>query len=75
VGREIFQLMEDVFLALRLDDFWAHPDNRGWAMQFTNWARSPILREVWMTSRDIFGRRFAHFCSQRLGLPVKAAGG
>lgn len=34
------ELIQDTFLDLRLDDFWEHPDNRGWAMLFTLWARS-----------------------------------
>jgi hypothetical protein len=32
--------MENVFLDLRLDDFWDHPDNRGWAVVFMRWAGS-----------------------------------
>jgi len=69
VGLELIQLMEDAFLDLRLDDFWEHPDNRGWAMLFTEWARSPLFREVWVGTRRTFGIRFEYFCEQRLGLP------
>jgi hypothetical protein len=69
IGLEMIQLMEDTFLDLRLDDFWDHPDNRGWAMLFTKWAHSPIFRAVWVNSRRTFGIRFEYFCEERLGLP------
>jgi hypothetical protein len=65
---ELVQLMENVFLDLRLDDFWEHPDNRGWAMLFMGWARSPVFRSVWNRSRRTFGIRFEYFCEERLGL-------
>ena len=68
-GLELIQLMEDVFLDLRLDDFWDNPDNRGWAMLFMRWARSPRFREIWKQSRRMFGIRFEYFCDSRLGLP------
>jgi hypothetical protein len=65
---ELIQLMENVFLDLQLDDFWQHPDNRGWVMLFNGFARSPKFRETWNRSRSTFGIRFEYFCSQRLGL-------
>lgn len=65
---ELVQLMENAFLDLRLDDFWDHPDNRGWAMLFMAWARSPVFRTVWRRTRRTFGIRFEYFCEERLGL-------
>jgi hypothetical protein len=65
---EMIQLMENVFLDLRLDDFWTHPDNRGWAILFMQWARSHRFRQIWNESRCTFGIRFEHFCAARLGL-------
>jgi hypothetical protein len=65
---ELIQLMENVFINLRLDDFWEHPDNRGWAMLFTMWAKSPRFRTVWNKMRRTFGIRFEYFCGHRLGL-------
>lgn len=65
---QLLQLMECVFLDLRLDDFWDHPDNRGWAMLFSSWAKSPRLRAVWDESRHTYGIRFEYFCGERLGL-------
>lgn len=68
LGLELIQLMENVFLDLRLDDFWSHPDNRGWAILFMRWARSPRLREIWQETRRTYGIRFEYFCEARLGL-------
>ncbi|MGA2889398.1 MAG: patatin-like phospholipase family protein [Terracidiphilus sp.] len=68
IGLELIQLMENVFLDLRLDDFWEHPDNRGWAILFMRWARSPRLRLIWEKTRRTFGIRFEYFCHARLGL-------
>jgi hypothetical protein len=65
---ELLQLMENVFLELRLDDFWDHPDNRGWAMLFTMWAQSDKFRTVWASTRRTYGIRFEYFCDRYLGL-------
>jgi hypothetical protein len=65
---ELIQHMENVFLALRLDDFWEHPDNRGWTVMFRTWAKSPTFRLAWQRSRELYGIRFVHFCQQHLGL-------
>ncbi|HEY3835038.1 MAG TPA: patatin-like phospholipase family protein [Bryobacteraceae bacterium] len=65
---ELLQLMENAFLDLRLDDFWEHPDNRGWAMFFHMCARSPKFRAVWNKVRSTYGIRFEYFCNQHLGL-------
>ena len=65
---ELFQLMENVFFELRLDEFWTHPDNRGWITLFAMWAKSPTFRAAWERSSRTFGIRFGHFCHQRLGL-------
>ncbi|HLI75894.1 MAG TPA: hypothetical protein VKV02_03035, partial [Acidobacteriaceae bacterium] len=68
IGLELLQFMEDVFLDLRLDDSWEHPDNRGWAMLFMSWARSPRFRQIWQGTHRTFGIRFEYFCERRLGL-------
>lgn len=65
---ELIQLMEDVFMDLRLDDFWEHPDNRGWAILFMRWARSPKFQSIWRLTHRTFGIRFEYFCAARLGL-------
>lgn len=65
---ELTQLMENVFIDLRLDAFWNHPDNRDWAMLFSGWARSPIFRAAWKDIHRTYGIRFEYFCEERLGL-------
>lgn len=65
---QVAQLMEDVFVDLELDDFWEHPDNRGWAIMFMRWARSERFRLYWRQINRTFGIRFEYFCSSRLGL-------
>lgn len=57
IGLELIQLMEDVFLDLRLDDFWEPPENRGWAVLFMRWARSARFRQIWNQTHRTFGIR------------------
>jgi len=68
IALELIQLMEEVFLDLQLDDFWEHPDNRGWAILFMRWARSPRFQRAWNDARRTYGIRFEYFCAARLGL-------
>jgi len=68
IGLQLIQLMEDVFLDLRLDDYWQHPDYRGWAILFMRWARSERFREIWKRTHRTFGIRFEYFCNANLGL-------
>jgi Patatin-like phospholipase len=68
MGLELIQLMEEVFLDLQLEDFWEHPDNRGWAIMFMRWARSPRFQQTWKDARRTYGIRFEYFCAARLGL-------
>ena len=68
VCMELFQLMENVFVSLRLTDFWHHPDNRGWVVLFTKWAKSGTFRGAWKQTRDTFSINFVYFCERRLGL-------
>jgi hypothetical protein len=65
---ELIQLMENVFISLQLDDFWTHPDNRGWVTLFTSWAKSGTFRAAWKQTRTTFGSAFVYFCENRLGL-------
>jgi hypothetical protein len=65
---ELFQLMENVYVVLRLADFWEHPDNRGWVVLFTMWAKSGTFRTAWTRTRDTFSIGFVYFCERRLGM-------
>ncbi len=66
---ELLQLMENVFLDMRLDEYWDHPDSRGWAMLFSMWTKSSKFKEAWGRTKTTFGIRFEYFCHERLGLP------
>jgi hypothetical protein len=65
---QLFQLMENVYMALRLADFWDHPENRGWVVLFTMWAKSGTFRMAWKRTRDTFSIGFVYFCERRLGM-------
>ena len=65
---QLIQLMEDVYMDLQLEDYWEHPDNRGWAIVFMRWARSPRFRNCWNQAHRTYGIRFEYFCEARLGL-------
>ena len=65
---ELMQLMENVFPDMRLEEYWDHPDNRGWAMLFSMWAKSSKFQEAWGRSKKTYGIRFEYFCHDRLGL-------
>lgn len=69
IGLEVIQLMENVFVDLRLDDFWEYPHNREWTILFMRWARTRRSREIWSNARRTFGIRFEYFCEAWLGLP------
>ena len=64
----LLQLMESVYLDLRLDDEHTHPDNRGWINLFRQWAKSPMVRATWAISAATYGARFQTFSARRLSL-------
>jgi hypothetical protein len=72
---EILQLMENVYLDLRLEETWNHPDNTGWQNQFRTWAQSLLLQQVWSMTAGSYGRRFRYFCERELKLPLPEAAG
>ncbi|MBM3727225.1 MAG: hypothetical protein FJW40_17605 [Acidobacteria bacterium] len=41
LSQELLQLMEDVYIDLKLEDFSSHPDNRGWMNLFKHWTWHP----------------------------------
>jgi len=64
----IIQLMENVYLDLRLDDEHRHPDNRGWMNLFKQWAAANMMKGTWAVSAGNYGSRFQTFCRRRLHL-------
>jgi hypothetical protein len=66
----LFQLMEDLYLDLDLEDQWDHPDNRGWINYFRHWSWSSMVRYSWAICAPTYGARLQKFCAYRLGMKV-----
>lgn len=66
--RELFQLMENVYLDLHLETEFEHPDNQGWMNLFRNWSWSTMCRVTWAATATTYGTRFRTFCERRLEL-------
>ncbi|HEV7671364.1 MAG TPA: patatin-like phospholipase family protein [Thermoanaerobaculia bacterium] len=66
----LIQLMEDIYLALNLDQEADHPDNRGWMNLFKHWSWSGMLRATWAVSACTYGVRFQRFCERDLDLKL-----
>ena len=64
----IIQLMENVYLDLRLEEWHDHPDNRGWMNMFRRFAGAGMLRVTWAIMGATFGARFQSFCERRFRL-------
>lgn len=64
----IIQLMESVYIDVRLETTYDHPDNRGWMNLFRRFAAAGMMRVAWAMSGATFGARFQSFCEQHLGL-------
>ncbi len=65
---EMLQLMEDVYLDLRLDEHHDHIDNRGWMNLFQHWTWSGMLSATWAVTAATYDPRFQRFCAERLDL-------
>ncbi|WIM04759.1 MAG: peptidoglycan-binding protein [Candidatus Nitricoxidivorans perseverans] len=64
----LIQLMENVYADLRLEDEYAHPDNRGWMNLFRHWSWSGMFRVTWAICVATYGARFQEFCRRHMGL-------
>lgn len=64
----LIQLMENVYADLRLEEEFAHPDNRGWMNLFRHWAGSGMFRVTWAICIANYGARFQQFCQRHLDL-------
>ncbi len=69
----MIQLMENVYLDLRLEHEYDHPDTRGWMNLFRHWSWSGMFRATWAVCACTCGARFQDFCTRRLGLTVGKA--
>lgn len=66
------QLMENVFLAVQLDKYHAHPLNRGWMNLFRRWAVADDFRQLWPVLRGGFSKAFVDFVGGTLSLDQNA---
>ena len=66
----VMQVMEDVYLDLKLEDESDHPDNRGWMNFFRHWTWVPMFRVTWTISASNYGARFQTFCERQLNLKI-----
>lgn len=61
------QIMEDVWLTGRFEQYWSHPLNEGWMHYFHRWASTPSFRRWWPLLAPIYSLGFREFVSERLG--------
>lgn len=64
----LIQLMENVYVDLRLDEEHDHPGNRGWMNLFRHWSWAGMFRVTWAICVATYGARFQQFCRRHLGL-------
>lgn len=62
------QLMENVFLGVRLGEHYAHPMNRGWMNLFRRWANAGTFRQWWPILCGSFNPAFVEFSRRHLYL-------
>ena len=66
------QLMENVFYAVKLAEYHAHPLNRGWMNLFRRWSSRPTFRQLWPALQGIYSKAFAEFGEYHLNLSSAA---
>ena len=66
----IIQTMEVAWMNARMDNFDAHPLNRGWVAVFHRWATMPAFRRAWPILRAEFSRPFIDYLESRFSLTV-----
>ncbi|HEV3080370.1 MAG TPA: patatin-like phospholipase family protein [Gemmataceae bacterium] len=67
---QMVQVMENVWLSIHLEGYFAHPLNRGWMNVFRRWTLSRRFRKYWPVVRGEFSRDFVRFCEKELSLTV-----
>lgn len=65
------QLMENVFYAVRLSEYHAHPLNRGWISLFRRWTAVSTLRLLWPGLRGTYSKAFVEFAEYNLNLTTR----
>jgi hypothetical protein len=70
---QMLQVMENAWLGVHLEGYYAHPLNQGWMNVFRRWTSSEIFRHYWPQLRGEFSKGFIRFCEDQLGLAVQPA--
>jgi hypothetical protein len=65
---QMLQVMENAWLVLHLEGYFAHPMNRGWMNTFACWANSRKFRRYWPLLRGEFSKDFVRFCESTVTL-------
>lgn len=64
------QLMEQVYLAVKLEEFHGHALNRGWMNLFRRWTSSATFRLFWPALCGMYSQQFVRFAEQHLNLSI-----
>jgi hypothetical protein len=68
LSAQMLQVMENAWLGLHLEGYFAYPMNRGWMNTFRRWASCATFRRYWPVLRGEFGKDFVRFCDAELKL-------
>lgn len=66
--QKLIQVMENVYLDLRLEHTCEHPDNRGWMNLFRHWSWSSMFRITWVIVGPTTGARFQTFVERHFAI-------
>jgi hypothetical protein len=70
---QTLQVMEIAWYGVKLNEFHAHPMNRGWMNTFRRWTAPAVFRRYWPVLRAEYSAPFVRFCEQSLNLqPTRA---
>ena len=65
----LIQLMENVYLDLKLEENENDLHNQGWITIFSNWSKSDYFKNAWSKSSNTYGVPFRQFCERKFRLP------
>jgi hypothetical protein len=65
---QTLQIMELAWSTMKLDDYRAHPINRGWMNTFRRWTTCKAFHDYWPFLRAEFSKPFVRFCENALNL-------
>jgi hypothetical protein len=66
VVSRMIQVMEDVWVSLKLDEYHDYPLYTGWKEVFKRWTRSESFRRHWKTLKGEYSDDFVKYCERLL---------